>query len=117
MSLRKGQKVEIHQRSQDESWEDFMDGFLGLHGIITDPDASINDPDDLVEVSIVGKGTFPPPPGTACVCLKTDYPVPWRTEVAAAGKFTLSADKMVRPSLPRAVRSYRFPGLISAFSG
>lgn len=58
MSLKQGQKVEIFQPSQDESWEDFMDAFIGRHGVITDPDASINDPDDLVEVSIVGKGTF-----------------------------------------------------------
>ncbi len=34
-----------------------MDEFVGLHGIITDPDTSINDPEDLVEVSIDGKGT------------------------------------------------------------
>ena len=27
------------------------------HGIITDPDTSKNDPDDLVEVSLDGKGT------------------------------------------------------------
>ncbi|ACL04215.1 MULTISPECIES: hypothetical protein [Desulfatibacillum] len=58
MSLKQGQKVEIFQCSKDESWEQYMDGFVGLHGIITDPDASINDPDDLVEVSVVGKGTF-----------------------------------------------------------
>jgi hypothetical protein len=34
-----------------------MDEYVGLHGIITDPDATINDPDALVEVSLVGKGT------------------------------------------------------------
>ena len=34
-----------------------MDAYVGLHGIITDPDTSINDPDDLVEVSLSGKGT------------------------------------------------------------
>jgi hypothetical protein len=34
-----------------------MDAFVGLHGIITDPDSSINDPDALVEVSLEGKGT------------------------------------------------------------
>ena len=34
-----------------------MNEYIGLHGIITDPDASINDPDDLVEVSLEGKGT------------------------------------------------------------
>jgi hypothetical protein len=34
-----------------------MDRFVGLHGIITDPDTAINDPDALVEVSLEGKGT------------------------------------------------------------
>jgi hypothetical protein len=34
-----------------------MDRFVGLHGIITDPDTAINDPDALVEVSLDGKGT------------------------------------------------------------
>jgi hypothetical protein len=57
MVFRHGQKVEIFQRSKDESWEDYMDEFVGLHGIITDPDATINDPDALVAVSLVGKGT------------------------------------------------------------
>lgn len=58
MSFRRGQKVEVFQRSADESWEPFMDEYIGLHGIIVDPDTSINDPDDLVEVSLDGKGTF-----------------------------------------------------------
>jgi len=57
MVFRRGQKIEIFQKSKDESWEKYMDGFVGLHGIITDPDASINDPDALVEVSLDGKGT------------------------------------------------------------
>lgn len=57
MVFRHGQKVEIFQRSKDESWESYMDEFIGLHGIITDPDATINDPDALVAVSLVGKGT------------------------------------------------------------
>ena len=57
MVFRRGEKVEIFQRSNDESWEPFMDRFVGLHGIITDPDATINDPDALVEVSLEGKGT------------------------------------------------------------
>ena len=57
MVFRKGEKVEVYQRSQDESWEDYMDRFVGLHGIITDPDTAINDPDALVEVSLEGKGT------------------------------------------------------------
>lgn len=53
----RGMHVEIYKKSEDESWETYMDGFVGLHGIITDPDNSKNDPDDLVEVSIDGKGT------------------------------------------------------------
>jgi hypothetical protein len=57
MGYRRGQKIEIYQRSQDESWEDYMDRFVGLHGIITDPDTAINDPDALIEVSLEGKGT------------------------------------------------------------
>lgn len=58
MHFRKGQKVTIFQRSTDESWEPFMDEYIGLHGIIVDPDTSINNPDDLVEVSLEGKGTL-----------------------------------------------------------
>ncbi len=34
-----------------------MDEFIGCHGIITDPDSTINDPDALVEVSLLDKGT------------------------------------------------------------
>ena len=34
-----------------------MDAYVGLHGIITDPDSTINDPDALVEVSLEDKGT------------------------------------------------------------
>jgi hypothetical protein len=55
--FRKGEKVEIFKKSKDESWQDYMDEFVGLHGIITDPDSAINDPDALVEVSLVDKGT------------------------------------------------------------
>jgi hypothetical protein len=57
MVLRRGQKVEVYRKSDDESWEPYMDDYVGLHGIITDPDTSINDPDALVEVSLEGKGT------------------------------------------------------------
>jgi hypothetical protein len=57
MTFRQGQKVEIFQPSTDESWEDYMQAFIGLHGIITDPDASKNDPDALIEVSLDEKGT------------------------------------------------------------
>ena len=34
-----------------------MDAFVGSHGMITDPDTSINDPEALVEVSLDGMGT------------------------------------------------------------
>lgn len=57
MVLRRGQKVEIYRRSDDESWQSYMDAYVGLHGIITDPDSTINDPDALVEVSLEGSGT------------------------------------------------------------
>jgi len=57
MTFRNGQKVEIFRRSQDESWEPYMDDYIGLHGIITDPDAVKNDPEALVEVSLDEKGT------------------------------------------------------------
>ena len=50
MPFRRGQKVEVYQKSADDSWESYMDEYIGLHGIITDPDA-------LVEVSLEGKGT------------------------------------------------------------
>jgi hypothetical protein len=54
----KGQKVEVYQRSKDESWEPYMDSLIGRHGIITDPDTLINDPDSLVEVSLEDEGTY-----------------------------------------------------------
>jgi hypothetical protein len=57
MVFQHGQRVEVYRRSDDESWQAYMDEYIGLHGIITDPDATINDPDALVEVSLVGKGT------------------------------------------------------------
>ena len=57
MTFRNGQRVEIYQKSTDEYWEPYMDAFVGLHGIITDPDAVKNDPDALVEVSLDEKGT------------------------------------------------------------
>jgi len=53
----KGDKVEVYQKSKDEGWQEYMDEFVGLHGIITDPDSTINDPDALVRVSLVDKGT------------------------------------------------------------
>jgi len=57
MVFRRGQKVEVYKPSEDESWEPYMDTYVGRHGIITDPDEAINDPDSLVEVSLEGKGT------------------------------------------------------------
>lgn len=57
MELHKGDKVEVFKVSDDESWEPYMDDFIGVHGIITDPDATINDPDALIEVSLHNKGT------------------------------------------------------------
>ena len=55
--FRRGDKVEVFKKSDDEGWQSYMDEFVGLHGIITDPDTVINDPDALVEVSLVDKGT------------------------------------------------------------
>ena len=57
MTFRKGQKVEIFKKSEDEAWQCYMDEYVGLHGIITDPDTTINDPDALVRVSLDEKGT------------------------------------------------------------
>ena len=57
MSFRRGQKVEVYQQSEDESWEGYMNEFVGLHGIITDPDTAKNDPTALIEVSLNEKGT------------------------------------------------------------
>jgi len=57
MALRRGQRIEVYRKSDDEGWQDYMDQYVGLHGIVTDPDTSINDPDALVEVSLDGKGT------------------------------------------------------------
>jgi hypothetical protein len=57
MVFRRGQKVEIYRKSADEGWESYMDEYIGLHGMITDPDTAINDPDALVEVSLEDKGT------------------------------------------------------------
>jgi hypothetical protein len=58
MPFRRGQRVEIYQKSRDESWEAFMDEFVGLHGIVTDPDTIKNDPDALIEVTLDEKGTY-----------------------------------------------------------
>jgi hypothetical protein len=57
MAFHRGQKVEIFRKSEDESWGEHMDQYIGRHGIITDPDTTKNDPDALIEVSVEGKGT------------------------------------------------------------
>jgi hypothetical protein len=57
MSFQRGDRIEVFQRSVDEAWEPYMDGFVGSHGIVTDPDTTINDPDALIEVSLDGRGT------------------------------------------------------------
>ena len=57
MQFQKGNKVKVFRKSEDESWEPYMDDFIGLHGFVTDPDTSINDPDSLIEVSLEEKGT------------------------------------------------------------
>ena len=57
MHFRRGQRVEVFCKSDDEGWESYMDDYVGAHGIITDPDTAINDPDALVEVSLEDKGT------------------------------------------------------------
>jgi hypothetical protein len=57
MQFQRGDKIEVYQKSADEAWEPYMDDFIGLHGLITDPDTTINDPDALIEVSLQGKGT------------------------------------------------------------
>ena len=57
MVFRRGQRVEVFRSSEDESWQIHMDQFIGLHGIVTDPDTSKNDPNALIEVSLDQKGT------------------------------------------------------------
>ena len=57
MQFQRGDKIEVYKKSKDEAWEPYMDDFIGLHGFITDPDTTINDPDALIRVSLVGKGT------------------------------------------------------------
>jgi len=57
MQFQKGDTIEGYRKSADQAWAPHMDDFIGLHGLITDPDTSINDPDALIEVSLQGKGT------------------------------------------------------------
>ena len=58
MVFRKGQKVVVYRPSQDEAWAEHMNDLVGRHGIITDPDTAINDPEALIEVSIEERGTY-----------------------------------------------------------
>ena len=58
MSFHRGDRIIVEKPSKDESWEPFMDEFVGLRGVVVDPDATINDGDALVEVSLSGQGTF-----------------------------------------------------------
>ena len=58
MQFKRGQRVEVYRRSEDDSWEAYMDALVGRHGIVTDPDSTIHDPDALIEVSLEDRGTF-----------------------------------------------------------
>jgi len=57
MSFRRGDRVEVYRKSQDDDWQGYMDRYVGLHGIVTDPDMVKNDPDALMEVTLDGEGT------------------------------------------------------------
>lgn len=57
MAFRKRQKVAVYKRSKDESWQDYMDRYVGLRGVVTDPDTVKNDPDALIEVTLDKEGT------------------------------------------------------------
>jgi len=57
MEFRRGQRIEVYRKSGDESWQGYMDRYVGLHGIVTDPDTVKNDPDALIEVTLDREGT------------------------------------------------------------
>ncbi len=57
MQFQKGNKIKIYKTSDDEAWEPYMDDFIGLYGMVIDPDTTINDPDALIEISLETKGT------------------------------------------------------------
>ncbi|MBW1980770.1 MAG: hypothetical protein JRJ12_06075 [Deltaproteobacteria bacterium] len=56
LPFRQGDRVEVYRKSNDESWEDYMEEYIGLHGVISDPDTVINDPEALVRVTLDGTG-------------------------------------------------------------
>lgn len=49
--------MEVYRKSQDDDWQAHMDRYVGLHGIVTDPDMVKNDPEALIEVTLDGEGT------------------------------------------------------------
>lgn len=57
MEFRRGDKIEVFRASEDEAWEPYMNDFIGSHGIVTDPDTAVNDPDALIEISLEDRGT------------------------------------------------------------
>ena len=67
MAFRKGQKVKVYRKSEDESWQDYMDQYVGFHGVVTDPDTVKNDPDALIEVTLDKEGTHRFPQDCLCV--------------------------------------------------
>lgn len=54
--FRQGDRVEVFRPSKDERWEEYMAQYIGLKGVVTDPDVVINDPDALIEVTLEGTG-------------------------------------------------------------
>ena len=55
-AIRQGDKVQIHQRSKDQRWEEYMNEYVGYRGVVTDPDMVINDPEALVQITLEGTG-------------------------------------------------------------
>jgi hypothetical protein len=54
--FRQGDRVEVYCASDDENWEDYMEEYIGMRGIVSDPDTVINDPEALVRVTLDGTG-------------------------------------------------------------